>query len=158
MTQKSGLLFMLLTALFLTLPYSKLEAQETEEASTVETDDAPADFSGFKLIQPESIHLTLVEFWYHNDIRQLQEQILSIPGVSDFVPYVETPGLITYDLRYSGDAKLLFKAMEDTLGQTYEIAMKEIGEKSWEITLRRGPHARPKSVEPETTAQDTHSL
>lgn len=93
--------------------------------------------SGVKQVQPELIRFTMIEFREYETIKKIHEQMYSIPGVTDFVPYLETPGLLTYDLRYSGPATLLVKALQDVFGMQYEIAIKEIGEKSWEITMRR---------------------
>lgn len=92
---------------------------------------------GFKQVQLETIHFTMIGFEKHEIVRQIQQQMYSIPGVQNFIPYLITPGLTTYDLRYSGPARLLFKALQDVFTPQYVVDIKEIGDKAWEITMRK---------------------
>ena len=46
--------------------------------------------------------------------------------------------MITYQLHYSGTTELLMKALQEVFGAQYELGLKQMGEKSWEITMRRG--------------------
>jgi len=98
---------------------------------------------GATLVQPELILFTLLDFREYELVKKIQEQMYSIPGVTDFIPYLEAPGLLTYDLRYSGPSTLLIKALQDVFGIQYEIGMKEIGDDSWEITMRRSSKSMP---------------
>ncbi len=125
----------LLSLLLLLTP---LALQAQEDGATADPAPAPeAETHRFIQVQPDTIHFTFIEFHHFEAIRDIKEQMYAIPGVTDFIPYLATKGLITYDLRYSGHAKLLMKALQDTMAERYELGMKEIGEKAWEITLRK---------------------
>jgi hypothetical protein len=133
------LIFLIMT------PFQFGFAQESEDASSdvaEETEEEKPKIPGqgsdtFIQIQPEKIHMTFVDFYEHEPLKAVQDRMYSIPGVTDFIPYLATKGLITYDVRYSGHAKLLFKALRDTIGRDYELGMKEIDTKQWEITIRQ---------------------
>lgn len=120
-------------------------AEEPAESTQATTDEPiqeqkkiPGQGSDtFIQVQPEKIYMTLVDFLDRESIKAVQDQTYSIPGVTDFIPHMMTKGLITYDVHYSGHAKLLFKALRDTIGSDYEISMRETGEKQWEITIKK---------------------
>jgi len=111
--------------------------QSEADASSTPTPETLEDHTGVQLIQPNRILFTMIDFREYEQVRQIHEQMLSIPGLTDFIPQLEAPGLLTYDLRYSGPSELLIQALQDVFGAQYEIAMKEMGENEWEFTMRR---------------------
>ena len=134
---------MTLITIFLVFSAVSLQAQEEQETGGSETGIEPAQEeplpeSGYRLVQPDDILFTFIEFRNYDQLHQLQEQMLSIPGLTNFIPNLETPGLITYQLHYSGTTELLMKALQEVFGAQYELGLKQMGEKSWEITMRRG--------------------
>ena len=115
------------------------ESTATPSGEEGATEDPGREFTKdeFQQVQPETIRFTLVGFDRYGPVSQIQQQMYSIPGIQNFIPYLTTPGLITYDLRYSGPTKLLFKALQDVFAPQYVVDLKELGEKAWEITMRR---------------------
>ncbi len=115
-------------------------AQEAEPAAAPEEAETKIPGTGsdtFIQVQVHKILLTFVDFHKHEPLRAAKEQMRSIPGVTDFIPHTATKGLITYDVRYSGTPRLLMKALKDTIGVKYELGLKEIAKKEWEITVRK---------------------
>lgn len=140
MTRTLFLSLVLSIGLLAALPLAGQESPQAPsetESETAESTESFTELNEFKLIQPERIHFSFIDFYYYETIKQVQEQMLSIPGLTDFIPYLETSGLLTYDLRYSGPADLLMKALNDVFGTQYELGMKEMGENAWEITMRK---------------------
>lgn len=134
---------MTLTTLCLLFSAVSLRAQEEPQTDDTESAiEAPQEDtlpeSGYRLVQPDDILFTFIEFRNYDQLHQLQEQMLSIPGLTNFIPNLETPGLLTYQLHYSGTTELLMKALQEVFGAQYELGLKQMGEKSWEITMRRG--------------------
>lgn len=119
-------------------PLAAQEAEVTDEATEAETPpETSLPESGYRLVQPDDILFTFIEFRHYDQLHQLQEQMLSIPGLTNFIPQLEAPGLLTYQLHYSGTTDLLMKALQEVFGGQYELGLKQMGEKSWEITMRR---------------------
>ncbi len=131
-----GLLLIGLTST--SLAQGEATPQPAPEAAAEEAEKIPGTGSdSFIQVQLHTILFTLVDFHQYESVRAVQEQMRSIPGVTDFIPHMATQGLLTYDLRYSGHPKLLLKALRDTMGQKYELGLKEMGSKQWEITVRK---------------------
>lgn len=120
-----------------------LEAQEENQTGDSETaieasQEASLPDSGYRLVQPDDILFTFIGFRDYNQLHQLQEQMLAIPGLTNFIPQLETAGLLTYQLHYSGTTEQLMNALQELFGAQYELGLKQMGENSWEITMRRG--------------------
>jgi hypothetical protein len=115
---------------------------ESEAADPIDTEvtvnKTPGQGSdSFIQVQLQTIHISFIDIRHYETIKQVQEQMYSIPGVTNFIPYRETKGLLTYDLRYSGGAKLLQKALQDTLTERFEVGVKESMGNFWEFTIRK---------------------
>jgi hypothetical protein len=136
MLQRMLFTLSILCLLVLSMPHSRAE-EGMEAADHAETEAEQGVEPPFKQVQLETYRLTLLDFLYFKDVHQIEEMMFSIPGMKQLTPFQESAGLISYEMGYSGSSELLIKALVEVFPEErFELTMREIGEKAWEISLK----------------------